>query len=135
MQLVKTAALVIYNNFFNLASARPADMTTDVRDLPMPTRFTNTDNPQGGWAYFVMETINREQKAKDAFKVTEEGYTRFEKRVYEAIQTNFRERNGLIVTIDTIERMEREANNFPNYYGRLATSLFKYEQSHVQIAA
>lgn len=133
MQLARNALKSFYDTFFNFNAVQKGEELVDVRDMPMATRFTCTDNPQNGWGYFILDAVNKEQRERDAFKITEEGYTYFEARLYAAIQENFRNRNGIVVKIETIERMERDAAKHNDYYTRLAVACNEYEKSHVQI--
>jgi hypothetical protein len=133
MQLVQNVLKSFYDTFFNMNAAPKGEELVDVRDLPMATRFTCTDNPFNGWGYFIMDAANKEHRERDAFKITEEGYTYYEARLYAAIQQEFQKRHRLVVTLETIERFEREAAKHPDYYSRLAIACMEYEKSHVQI--
>ena len=133
MQLVQNAIKSFYDTFFNFNAVQKSEEVVDVRDMPMVTRFTCTSNPQNGWGYFILDAVGKEHRERDAFKITEEGYTYYEARLYAAIQENFRKRNGLVVTLETIEGFEREAAKHPDYYTRLAVACNEYESSHVQI--
>jgi hypothetical protein len=135
MQLAKSALKSFYDTFFNFNAAYKGEEVVDIRDMPMVTRFTMTNNPQDGWGFFILDAVNKEHRERDAFKITEEGYTYYEARLYAAIQENFRNRNGLVVKLETIERFEREAAKHPDYYTRLAIACNEYEKSHVQVAA
>jgi len=133
MQLVQNAIKSFYDTFFNFNAPMKGQEVVDVRDIPMATRFTCTDNPQNGWGYFIMDAANKEHRERDAFKITEDGYTYYEARLYAVIQQEFRKRNGIVVSLETIERFERMAAKHPDYYTRLAVACNEYEKSHVQI--
>lgn len=135
MQLVQNVLKSFYDTFFNMNAVQKVDEVVDIRDMPMATRFTCTDNPINGWGYFVMDAANKEHRERDAFKITEEGYTYYEARLYAAIQAEFQRRNRLVVTLETIERFERDAAKHPDYYTRLAIACNEYEKAHVQITA
>lgn len=131
MEVIQNLARRIYNTYFNiLGPMKASDLAVDARDIGMVARYNRPLNPFDGWGFFVMETINSEHKAPDAFKITEEGYTRFEVRVYTTIQQYFRERTGLVVPLETIYKMEKQARDFPDYYTRLAIACMNYEASH-----
>jgi hypothetical protein len=129
MNSIQTLVKRFSDTFFNLNAATNEELV-DVRDLGMVARFTGTINPLDGWLFFVTETVNANERSHDAFKVTEEGYSYFEVRLIDAIQTFFRERSNLVVSRETIYRMEREANKFPDYYSQLAKRCQEYEASH-----
>lgn len=130
MNIVTELAKRFHNTFFNLNSNElPANAHVDVRDLGMVARYNRQYNPQDGWGLFMLEQVNAQTKAHDAFKVTEEGYTYFEVRLSDAIQTFFRERTELIVTRETIVKMISEAHEKANYYSYLADLCMKYESA------
>lgn len=133
MQLVQNVLRSFYDTFFNMNAVQKGEEVFDACDMPMATRFTCTSNPFNGWGYFIMDAANKEHRERDAFKITEEGYTYYEARLYAAIQQEFQRRNRLVVTLETIEKFEREAAKHPDYYSRLAISCQKYEDAHVVI--
>lgn len=129
MNSIQTLVKRFSDTFFNM-NAIPSNAVVDIRDLGMVARFTGTINPLDGWLFFVTETVNANERSHDAFKVTEDGFTYFEARLIEAIQNFFRARTELVVSRETIYRMEREANKFPDYYSQLAKRCHEYEVSH-----
>jgi hypothetical protein len=131
MDRIQTLVKRLSDSFFNMNNtAMPANAVVDVRDLGMVARFTGTINPMDGWLFFITETVNANERIHDAFKVTEEGYTYYEARLIDAIQTFFRERTGLVVSRETIYKMEREAYKLAGYYSQLAQRCQVYEEQH-----
>ena len=131
MELLQNLVRGVYNTFFNFNGAMdPNNVPVDARDIGMVARYDRQLNPFDGWGFFVMEAVNKHHKAHDAFKITEEGYTRFEERLYADIQDFFRERTGIVVSRETIHQMELAASKFPDYYTQLAVACMKYEASH-----
>ena len=131
MELLQNLALGIYKTFFNFSKPMDvADLPVDARDVGMVARYNRPLNPFDGWGFFIMETANKHHKAPDAFKITEDGYTRFEERLYADIQAFFRERTGIVVSRETIHQMELAATKFPDYYTRLSIACMEYEAKH-----
>lgn len=131
MNIVSELAKRFTDTFFNLNSnVLPSNVHVDARDIGMVARYTGTINPNDGWLFFITDLVAANERLPDAFKLADDGYTRYEWRVIEAIQTNFRERTGLVVSLETIYKMEREAYVKPDYYSQLAKRCEAYEASH-----
>lgn len=129
MNSIQTLVKRFSDTFFNM-NAVSSEELVDARDVGMVARYTGTINPLDGWLFFVTDTVNANERTHDAFKVTEDGFTYFEARLIDAIQTFFRDRTALVVSRETIYRMERDANKFPDYYSQLAKRCQEYEISH-----
>jgi hypothetical protein len=128
---IQELAKRFHDTFFNLNNHEVSgNMHVDARDIGMVARYTGTINPNDGWLFFITDAVTANERQHDAFKITEEGYTRFEARLLDAIQTNFRERTGLVVSLESIYKMEREANAKADYYSQLAKRCEAYEASH-----
>ena len=102
----------------------------DVRDIGMVASFTPKTTPFGEWSLFIMETVNKHQSALDSCKVTDEGYTYYEARVYHDIQNFMRERSDVVITCEQLQAMEIAAAPHPDFYSRFAKQCVEYEKQH-----
>ena len=113
----------------NLLTTEIANATyVDSRDIGMATRFSPKFNPLTDGTIFIMESVHKNQKKLDAFKITEDGYTYYEARLYSEIQEKFKDANG-IIPFETLHTWNNETSKFSDYYSRLAKLCLNYHNS------
>lgn len=131
MQLVKNTISKLYHSFLNM-NINPRTDLVDIQDIGMVARYNKPCNPFDGWGFMIVDAVNSNHKKLDAFKVTEEGFTFYEERLFSDIQQYFLERTGLVVPRTVIEEIERNASGHVDYYTQMANSCLLYEKANMR---
>lgn len=133
MLLANNFIFTWFNALLNSNAYNPKTAPVDRRDIGMVARFDKPSTPFDGWGMIVLDTVNKHQKAHDAFKITEDGYTYYEERIASDMQACFKSRTGLIVDIVAIKQMEIVASKCSDYYSQIAKQCLEFEKMHAPL--